>query len=135
MSTIPNIAYFQRNGKIEIAADDYTAGISSFALIPTTPTATHTDIGGGVQAFSGAPTWQAQITFAQDWTTDASLSKKSIEWAGLKKTLKYTPTTGAQPVTIEVTFQPSQIGAGAGQIATATLNLPCDGQPDFGTAA
>lgn len=133
MTTITNVAYFQKNGIIEIEADNYTSGVSSFALVPTTPTATLTDVGGGVQSFAGTPSWVAQITFGQDWTTPASLSKKSIEWAGQRKTLKYTPTTGAAPVTIEVIFQPSQIGGGASAIATATLNLGCTGQPEFGT--
>lgn len=133
MPVIPNVAYFQRNGKIEILLDDYTAGVSSFALVPTTPTAQHVDIGGGVQGFAGTPAWKAQITFAQDWTTASSLSKKSIEWAGQKKTIKYTPATGVAPVSIDVIFQPAQIGGQQGQVATATLDLVCSGQPTFGT--
>lgn len=133
MVAIANVAYFQQSGIIEIEEDDYTAGVSSFALVPTTPTATHTDIGGGVQSFAGAAAWQAQITFAQDWITADSLSHKAIEWAGVKKTLTYTPTTGAAPVTITVVFQPAQIGGAQGAVATATLSLGCDGQPVFGT--
>ncbi|ALJ20318.1 hypothetical protein [Microbacterium sp. No. 7] len=133
MPTITNVAYIQKAGTITIASDDYTSGVSSFALVPTTPTAKHVDIGGGVQQFAGTPEWVAQITFAQDWTTAASLSKKSIEWAGQTKTLVYTPQTGAAPVTVTVTFQPSQIGGGAGSVPTATLNLGVTGQPIFGT--
>ena len=39
---------------------------------------------------------------------------------------------GAEVVTVEVVFQPSQVGGASKQVNTATLNLGVNGQPDFG---
>ncbi|KXC05771.1 hypothetical protein [Microbacterium hominis] len=132
MTDAPNVATYNKSGTIKIGADNYTKGVDSFALVPTTPTAQHTDIGGGVQSVVGIPTWVCQMSFAQDWASEGSLSQKSIEWAGQTKTIEFTPQTGAEVVTVEVVFQPSQIGGAAGGINKATLNLGVNGQPDFG---
>jgi hypothetical protein len=131
MADALNAAYFNRTGVVEIAEDNFTRGVASFALVPTTPTAKHVDIGGGVQAVTGAPEWQAQITFSQDWVNALGWSRKSIEWAGTEKTIKYTPQTGADPVEVTVVFQPSQVGGAAAGIPTATLNLDVVGQPNW----
>ena len=132
MADAPNIASYNKSGTITIGSDNFTKGVSTFALIPTTPTATHTDVGGGVQSLTGTPTWVCQMIFSQDWASAGSLSKKSIEWAGQVKELVFTPQDGAEEVTIEVVFQPSQVGGAAGGINLATLNLGINGQPDFG---
>jgi len=133
MADAPNVATYNKSGTIKIGSDNFTKGVNSFALVPTTPTAQHTDIGGGVQSLVGVPTWQLQITFAQDWASAGSLSRKSIEWAGTSKTIEFTPQTGAELITVDVVFQPSQIGGAAGGINTATLNLGVNGQPAFTT--
>lgn len=132
MADAPNVATYNKSGTIKIGTDNYTKGVDSFALVPTTPKATHTDIGGGVQSLVGTPTWVLQMSFAQDWASAGSLSKKSIEWAGQVKTIEFTPQTGAEVVTVEVVFEPSQIGGPSGGINKATLNLGVNGQPDFG---
>lgn len=135
MADAPNVATYNKSGTIKIGSDNYTKGVDSFALVPTTPTAQHTDIGGGVQSLTGVTTWVCQMSFAQDWASVGSLSKKSIEWAGQTKTIVFTPQTGAEIVTVDVVFQPSQIGGQAGGISKATLNLGINGQPKFGTGA
>lgn len=135
MADAPNVATYNKSGVITIEEDNFTKGVSSFALVPTTPTAQHTDVGGGVQSLTGVPTWQLQMTFAQDWASEGSLSKKSIEWAGQTKQIEFVPQTGAEIITVEVVFQPSQIGGAASGINTATLNLGVNGQPDFSTGA
>lgn len=135
MADAPNVATYNKSGSIEIGSDNYTKGVDSFALIPTTPTTQLVDIGGGVQSLVGTPTWAVQISFGQDWASPGSLSKKSIEWAGQTKTIKFTPQTGAEVVTVEVVFQPSQVGGQSGGINKASLNLGINGQPKFGTGA
>lgn len=133
MADAPNIATYNKSGSITIDSDNFTKGVESFALVPSTPTETVKDIGGGIQSLAGEAEWTVQITFAQDWASAGSLSKKSIEWAGSPKTIVFTPQTGAETVTVSVTFQPSQIGGAAAGINKATLSLGVNGQPVFGT--
>lgn len=135
MADAPNVATYNKSGVIKIGADNFTKGVSSFALVPTTQTEQRVDIGGGVQSLVGDTTWMVQITFDQDWASVGSLSKKSIEWAGQTKEIEFTPQTGAEVITVEVVFQPSQIGGASKQVNTATLNLGVNGQPDFSAGA
>lgn len=135
MPTIANAAYYVTTAKLEIETDDYTAGVTSAALVPTTPTSQVADIGGGVQGFVGAAAWALQITFSQDWITPGSLSLKCIEWHGQKKTVKITPEDGGAILELPVTFMAAQAGAAAGAHATATATFPGDGQPTITPAA
>lgn len=126
-----NAAYFGTTGTLSVAGDDYTAAVTSCGIVPTTATASTTDIGGGVTQFVGQAVWQAQLGYNQDWKTPGSLSQKLIEWHGQIKTFTYTPDSGALPVTFDARCIAGQIG-GAGQaIHAATVNLPVNGQPLF----
>lgn len=135
MATKSNAAYFGTTGTLSVAGDDYTAAVTSCAIVPNTPTASTTDIGGGVTQFVGQATWQAQVAYNQDWRTAGSLSQKLIEWHGQVKTFTYTPDSGALPVTFDARCVAGQIGGGAQAVHTATVNLPVNGQPLFTPAA
>jgi hypothetical protein len=135
---ITNAAYYGTTGRLDIAeavdgtgGDNYTAGVTSCALVPNTPTAQVTDIGGGVQGFVGAPQWQVQVTYSQDWLNADSLSFKSIEDAGEKRTFTYWPEDGGPGLRVRATMMPGQAGGQAASHQTATINLPVDGQPEF----
>ncbi|WKT89799.1 hypothetical protein QYR02_02475 [Microbacterium maritypicum] len=131
MTIRQNAAYFGTTGKLTAESDDYTAAVTSCALVPTAPTATTTDIGGGVTQFVGGNAWAAQIAYNQDWTTPDSLSQKLIEWHGQVKTFTYTPDDGGQVATFQARVLAGQFGGGAATIHSATVNLPIDGQPTF----
>lgn len=135
MPTIPNAAYFGTKGTLAMEGDDYTAAVTSCALVPTAPTASTTDIGGGVTQFVGEPSWVAQIGYNQDWKTPASLSQKLIELHGQTKTFTYTPDDGGQIATFTARVVAGQFGGAAASIHAATVNLPIDGQPTFATPA
>lgn len=134
MPDITNAAYFGSTGRLEVEADNYTAGVTSCALVPNTPTAQVTDIGGGVQAFAGKPSWVLQVTYSQDWKTAGSLSHKSIEWAGTTKTVKYTPEDGGSSLEVTVIFTAGQAGGAAQAHQTATISAPVVGQPTIAAA-
>ncbi|MCM3779864.1 hypothetical protein [Microbacterium hydrocarbonoxydans] len=131
MPTIANAAYFGTTGKITVEGDDYTAAVTSCALVPTAPTATTTDIGGGVTQFVGGNAWVAQLGYNQDWKTPNSFSQKLIEWHGQMKTFTYTPDDGGQVATFSARVLAGQFGGGAAAIHAATVNLPINGQPAF----
>lgn len=129
MVTIANAAYFGTKGTLTVGTDNYTAGVLSCALVPTTPKAKVTDIGGGVQSFVGAPEWDLVITFAQDWVTALSLSKQSIAWHGTVKTFSYTPEGGGSVLSGSVRWEAAQAGGAAKTNHTATLTMGMVGQP------
>jgi len=134
MVTRTNAAYFGTTGKLTVEADDYTAAVTSCALVPTAPTASVQDIGGGVTQFTGANVWQAQIGYNQDWKTASSLSQKLIEWHGQTKTFTYTPDAGGQVATFTALVMAGQFGGGAATLHSATVNLPINGKPTFAAA-
>jgi hypothetical protein len=131
MPTIANAAYYGTTGTLTVEGDDYTAAVTSCALVPSAPTAAVTDIGGGVQQFVGENTWQAQIAYSQDWKTPGSLSQKLIEWHGQTKTFTYTPEDGGQIASFTARVIAGQFGGAAATIHAATVNLLIIGQPAF----
>lgn len=134
MVTRANAAYFGTTGKLTCESDDYTAAVTSCALVPTAPTATTTDIGGGITQFVGENAWVAQIGYNQDWKTEDSFSQKLIEWHGQVKTFTYTPDDGGQVATFSARVLAGQFGGAAAAIHQATVNLPINGQPAFAPA-
>lgn len=133
MPNIANAAYYGTTGSLAVEEDDYTAAVTSCALVPTAPTATVTDIGGGVQQFVGNNVWQAQVAYNQDWTTVGSLSQKLIEWHGQTKEFTYTPEDGGQAATFTARVVAGQFGGAAATIHAATVNLLVIDAPVFST--
>lgn len=134
MVTRVNAAYFGTTGKLTVEADDYTAAVTSCALVPDAPTATVRDIGGGVTQFVGANAWVAQIGYNQDWKTASSLSQRLILWHGLVKQFTYTPDNGGQVATFSALVLAGQFGGAAATLHSATVNLPINGTPTFAPA-
>lgn len=131
MVNIANAAYFGTTGKLTVGADEYTAAVTSCALVPTAPTAEVRDIGGGITQFVGSNGWVAQIGYNQDWKTPNSLSQKLIEWHGTTKVFTYTPDNGGKVATFTALVMAGQFGGAAATIHAATVNLPINGQPVF----
>lgn len=135
MATVTAAPYFQTTGSITIDGDDYTAAISAAALVPTTPTETFNDIGGGVTPVAGSPAWMLQVTVAQDWATVGALAQKLITWNGLSKEVVFTPKSGGVGFTIDALMIAGQVGGNARTIPTSAVSMPCVGQPTWTPAA
>jgi hypothetical protein len=120
---------------LTIEADDYTSALNSAKLTPTTPTATHRDIGGGIKPVVGRPSWVLDLGAAQDWGPDSSLVHYLRINHGQTKTAKLTPVDGGRGVTFSfVCLSTDVLGASAG-IASSTVQLPVAGQPVWDAAA
>jgi hypothetical protein len=132
MAKIANAAYYGTTGKLDIGLDEYTAAVTSCGLTPTTPKSQVTDIGGGVQAFVGKPTWMADIEYNQDWKTATSLSQISMH--GQTKTFKYTPASGGQVATFDALIEVGRMGGAANALHNASVSLQVIGQPSFAAA-
>ena len=137
MAKIANAAYYGGAGKLEAGTsttkDEYTAAVTSCALVPTVPTAQTTDIGGGVQAVVGPPQWAAEIEYNQDWKTVGSFAQQLIAWHGMTKDFKYTPAAGGQVATFTALVQIGRMGGPGSGLHNATVSLQVVGQPTFGT--
>lgn len=127
MAVIANAAYFGTTGKFEIVSDEYTAAVTSCALVPNAPSARTQDIGGGVTSFIGANQWTAELTYNQDWKTTNSLSQYLITNHGTTKVCKYTPDNGGKVVTFTALIQAGQIGGAAATVHSASVSLQVNG--------
>lgn len=138
MAVKANAAYYGGAGKLEVGTpttrDEYTAAITSCALVPSVPKTQTTDIGGGVTPVVGTPSWMAEIEYNQDWKTAGSLSQQLIAWHGLVKSFKYTPAAGGQVVTFDAMVEIGRIGGSGTALHNATISLQVVNQPSFGTS-
>lgn len=127
MATIKNAAYFGTSGEIVIDGDEHF-GVTSCALVPNATDESVQDISGDVQGFVADAIWRLQLTFHQDHVTSGALSRQSIAWHGLPKTVEYTPQNGGDKLTVEVVWKAATVGGDTGR-RSATLDLPVNGQP------
>lgn len=128
MPEIANAAYFPA-GTLTIDTSGFKAAIESAVLTPTTATTTIRDIGGGITQIADTPVWSLALGLIQDLKTASSLSQYLISNAGTKKPVQFTPATGGKGFTVTVLIIPAPVGGAAGQVAKASVTLPCDGQP------
>ena len=132
MAKIANAAYYGGTGKLEggtsTTRDEYTAAVTSCALVPSVPKGQVTDIGGG------APTWMAEIEYNQDWKTPNSFAQQLIAWHGRTKSFKYTPANGGQVATFDAVVEVGRMGGSGSSLHNATISFQVVGQPSFGAS-
>lgn len=132
-NTKANAAYYGTTGSITFENgsddDDYTAAVSSFALVPTYPSAVFNDIGGGSQPIDGTADWVANVEYAQDWTTADSFSQWLLEHQGETISGTYTPQSGGAAATCDFLIRAGQMGGAGRAMHSATVTLPVTGQP------
>jgi hypothetical protein len=138
MAKIGNAVYYGGAGKLEIGTsttrDEYTAAVTSCAVVPSVPKGQVTDIGGGVQAYVGTPAWVAEIEYNQDWKTPQSLAQQLVAWHGQVKSFKYTPANGGAIATFDALVEIGRMGGSGSALHNATISLQINGQPAFASA-
>lgn len=124
-------ATFKADG--ETSESDFSDHISQIELTPTSTTGSWTSISGKTIQDAAAATWAVTVGLIQDLATSGFM-RYLLANAGKKCTCKFTFATGTDPLTLAVTLQPSNIGGSAdGNPVAATVSLPVDGTPVFGT--
>ena len=115
---------------LKIAASNYEAHVSSVELTPSpvsasfkgmTPTA--------VFNLAGASTWQAALTFAQDWATTNSLSAYLFDNEGTNVVMDFYPKSGGTGFRCTVSLVSGSIGGSVDSVAVSTVTLPVSGKP------
>jgi hypothetical protein len=113
---------------------DFSCDALGATLKPTTTTTVRTYLCGARTVVS-EPTWALTLDFEQNWLPEG-LSMYLVDHAGELATVTI-DATATQSVTVEVTatLVPADFGGKAGEIAEASIDLGCDGQPTFTPSA
>lgn len=131
--------YVLKDIVLTVEADDYARHVSTARLEPSTTAEKITWHGLSPDAeFSegGTPetTWALNLTYAQDWDTDNSLSQYLLDNAGETKTVVLQPKAGSgqKTFTVDVVIAPGPIGGDYNTVQTGTVSLNVNGQPAVG---
>jgi hypothetical protein len=105
----------------KVGSDDYTAHISSYEWVPTTPDAEVTDIGGTVHKFSASSSWVFNADVIQDFT---ATGWTTFLLAHETEAAHVTVTTGDANFDADITLVAPHIGGKYGDIGAGSLSFP-----------
>lgn len=112
-----------------IEVDDYARHVSSVQFVPTvktdevewqglTPDATFTDESSPVES------WVCNLSYAQDWQTEDSLSQYLDDNAGTTKTAVFEPQRGeGSRFTADITIVRGPVGGDVKTVAVGTVSM------------
>lgn len=137
MAVQPVAPFSMKNAVVQIDVDDYAAAVSAATITPSASTVTWKGLKpASVFSDTGAPTWTLQLDYAQDWSDPDSLSRYLHDHTGQTKTVIITPVDGSgASFTLDVIITPGAIGGAVDQVATASVTLGVDGEPQLTLAA
>lgn len=119
----------------EAATSDFSSHISEVTFTPSTSSSTWTAINGNVISDGSIATWAAGLGLVQDLDA-AGFMRWLLDNEGKRAEALFTFADGTDPCKIMLTLQPSNIGGAAnGNVAEASVTLPCDGKPVFDAGA
>lgn len=119
-----------KNATLRIDADNFEAAISQVSFEPTKDRQTIEFVaisGDSVSDTTTSPSkWVCNITYAQDWQTDASLANYLHEHEDDVVTAVFIPQAGSgmPSFTSDLTIDPGAIGGQANQYVTSSVSLP-----------
>ena len=132
MTFIPVQPFIMKDVALKIAADNYEAHCSTVELVPSssivnwkglTPASTF--------SFPTTSTWVCNMGYAQDWTTDDSLSAYLHEHEGESVDVVFTPDAGGPSVETTIFIAPGSIGGAVDGVAVGSVSLGVQGKPAF----
>lgn len=115
-----------------VGADNYEAHVSQVEFVPSvsqlqwqglTPSASFTD--------SGAPSWSATLSYAQDWTTPNSFSQYLFDHQGETIAAEFVTNDGAGTWAVDLIIAAGSVGGQVNAYTVATVNLGISGAPTF----
>lgn len=112
--------------------DDYAASCSSATFTPSSSIVVFKGLKKGKsKSFPTDPTWTLDLEYAQDWKTDDSLSRYLYDHRGETiEGVSFTPTGGGTAWTADIVIAPGAIGGPVDTVATATVSLGVQGEPE-----
>ncbi|MFP7760909.1 hypothetical protein [Marisediminicola sp. LYQ85] len=135
MALITGSPFRFTDGTIRIGTDNYEALVSAAELVPTTTSSTFKAINGDSHTKSGKASYTLNLSFAQDWENDDSLSNYLFENEGTVVEAELRPASGGKGFAVEVELAAPNIGGTADTDAVSTVAMGCQGKPTILPAA
>jgi len=135
---MPNIAPALINmnrATLKIGTDNYEKSVSTARGVPTSPIGKFKGIGGNTSKVAGVADWLLNLTYAQDWKTENSLSQYALANHGLTKVVELVPETGGGTFTVTVLVVAGDFGGDADTTTTASVAWEIIDQPAYVAAA
>lgn len=117
---------------LTIGTNDYQGHVSSVEFAPSasivnwkglTPTASY--------SFPTSATWQANLSYAQDWATPNSLSRYLFEHEGETVSATFEPVAGGPGFSADLIITPGTIGGAVDTVGVGTVSLGVQGRPEY----
>lgn len=103
---------------------DYQKHVSAAAFTPKADVKTWTGLGNNTVTDVGTATWTCDLTYAQDWETDDSLSQFLMDHEGEKIIATFEPVNGVgSSFAATLTVTPGAIGGKGGDFLEASVSL------------
>jgi len=132
MSVIPVEPFLMSDCVLKVAADDFAAHCSKVELVPSSSVVNWGGLKSSAQfSFPTKAKWACGIDYAQDWTTDGSLSRYLHDHEGESVDAEFVPKNGGPSVLATLIITPGSIGGALDGVATASVSLGVSGKPEF----
>ena len=119
-----------KNALFQVEADSYEKHVSAVEFVPSSSIVTwkglHPD---AVFTFGSTASWQCNLTFAQDWETEDSLSRYLFENDGEEIDVIFEPVNGGTGFSATLIVTPGSIGGALDAVAQSTVQLGVKGKP------
>lgn len=113
-----------------IGTNDFRKHLSKVEFTPSSSSVNWTGLGGNTHTDVSIATWQANLTYAQDWDSADSLSRYLYEEEGETVTMEFRPRSGVGPTfAVDVVITPGAIGGQVNSYAETSVALGCNGRP------
>jgi len=119
-----------KNVLFQVDLDSYEKHVSSVEFVPSASTVTWKGLTpASVFTFGSTATWQCNVSFAQDWETDDSLSLYLFENEGEEIDVVFEPVNGGAGFSATLIVAPGSIGGAVDSVAVSTVTLGVKGKP------
>lgn len=130
MALIAVSPFVLRDITLAIASSNYETSVSAAEFVPSSSVVTFKGLkAGSTVNLPTEATWVANLTYAQDWTNEDSLSNYLLDNAGETVVAVFAPKAGGPSFSAQVTIVPGSIGGAGDAIATASVSLTVNGEP------
>lgn len=110
--------------------NEYQKHVSAVEMVPTASSVIWTGLGGNTHTDVQTASWVCNLSFAQDWATEDSLSRYLFENEGETIAATFEPVEGGAGFTANLVLTPGSIGGAVNSTAVATVSLGSD-KPAF----
>lgn len=118
------------NVLFSVESDSYEKHVSSVEFAPTSSVVNWKGLTpSSVFSFGTTATWQANVSFAQDWETENSLSQYLFANEGQEIDVIFEPVSGGARFSATLIVAPGSIGGSVDSVAVSTVTLGVKGKP------